>query len=397
MAAVYKVGKKWRADWTDKEGIRHRERFNTKGDADAALTEIKSQLKDGTYVAPAKIPTFGQLADDWFADRLKLSNSPGKGYRPSSLAQWQSHIAHIKFSFDNTRATDVDAQAIGLAIGKWQLPKKEDGRGLSPRTVGKVLTTMSRIFRFGIANKKRTGVQADYTKVLEKLKESSGEQTETGEALYSKLREVTEQEVLTPQEAKQVVLAARPGLYRTIIQTAIFTGARVSELLALRWQDVDLETGRVNIRRTVSTARVKGEPIAEKFRWFDPKTENGIRSIPIGSDLVSALRGWKEKCPKSRLDLVFCNEFGEPHNRTGVGRHGLAPALEKAGIDKAISMHGLRHTYSSMLIFLKRPITEVSAYLGHKDVSITMRIYAHFLREKKQDTMSDLERLIQNG
>ena len=40
MAAVYKVGKKWRADWTDNEGIRHRQRFDTKGEADAALTEV---------------------------------------------------------------------------------------------------------------------------------------------------------------------------------------------------------------------------------------------------------------------------------------------------------------------------------------------------------------------
>lgn len=60
-------------------------------------------------------------------------------------------------------------------------------------------------------------------------------------------------------------------------------------------------------------------------------------------------------------------------------------------------MHGLRHSYASMLILLRRPITEVSRYLGHADVSITMRVYAHFLKLKKQDTMSDLEGLVQNG
>lgn len=60
-------------------------------------------------------------------------------------------------------------------------------------------------------------------------------------------------------------------------------------------------------------------------------------------------------------------------------------------------MHGLRHTYASMLILLKRPITEVSEYLGHADIAITIRIYVHLLKVKKQDTMSDLERLIQNG
>ena len=66
---------------------------------------------------------------------------------------------------------------------------------------------------------------------------------------------------------------------------------------------------------------------------------------------------------------------------------GLSPALEQAKIEKAVTMHGLRHTYASMLILLK-PITAVSEYLGRADVSTTMRVYAHFLKEKKQDTTS---------
>jgi integrase len=395
MAAVYKVGKKWRADWTDNEGIRHRERYKTKGEADARLTEIKSQLKEGTYVAPKDIPAFSTLADSWIAGRIEQSRTPGAGYRPSSLAQWQTHIAHMKACFGEAiKVNDIDARAIEKAIGKLRLAKGQGGRGLSVKTVGKVLTTMSRIFKFGIRNK--CGIQTDPTKLIEKVKENSGEQTETGERL-NVLHKVTEKEVLTPEEARRVILAAKPRLYRAIIQTAIYTGARISELLALRWQDVKFDRGVIEIRRTVSTARVKGETAQEKHRWFDPKTKQGVREIPIPPQLVAALKEWKEKGPKSRLDLVFCNEFGEPCDRTGIGRYGLTPALAQAGIDKAVSMHGLRHTYASMLILLKRPITEVSRYLGHADVSITMRVYAHFLKPKKQDTMSDLEMLIQNG
>ncbi len=61
---------------------------------------------------------------------------------------------------------------------------------------------------------------------------------------------------------------------------------------------------------------------------------------------------------------MFCNEFGEPCDRTGIGRYGLRPALYQAGIDKAVSMHGLRHTYASLLILLGRKIPEISRYLG---------------------------------
>jgi integrase len=82
---------------------------------------------------------------------------------------------------------------------------------------------------------------------------------------------------------------------------------------------------------------------------------------------------------------------------SGIGRYGLKPALEQAAIEKGVTMHGLRHTYASMLILLGRKIPAVSSYLGHADVAITMKVYAHFLKPKKQDTMSDLERLIENG
>ena len=112
---------------------------------------------------------------------------------------------------------------------------------------------------------------------------------------------------------------------------------------------------------------------------------------------MTALKEWKEKCPQSRLDLVFCNELGQPCDRTRIGRYGLRRALTQAGIEKNVTMHGLRHTYASMLILLARPITEVSPYLGHSDVYVTVTVYVHFLKPKKQDTMSDLERLIENG
>ena len=71
---------------------------------------------------------------------------------------------------------------------------------------------------------------------------------------------------------------------------------------------------------------------------------------------------------------------GNPGGRTGRNR------------EDSQHMHRLRHTYASMLILLGRKIPEVSRYLGHADIAVTMKVYAHSLKPKKQDTMNDLER-----
>jgi integrase len=84
-----------------------------------------------------------------------------------------------------------------------------------------------------------------------------------------------------------VILAAKPGLYRPVIQTAIYTGARISEILALRWPDVDLDRSVLDIRRSISAAKVKGETNQERVRWFDPDL-SGAREIPFGGELVNA-------------------------------------------------------------------------------------------------------------
>lgn len=393
MAKIKKMGSRYRVDYIDPTGIRHRMKYKTWTEADAELTRVKGEMQSNTYVNPKRVPTFEALAAAWLTGRIEQSRTPGRGYRPSTLAAWQAHIDHMVKVLGKYQANEIGAEAVERALAKWQQAKADGGHGLSPHTASKILTTMTRIFKSGIKSKFLT---CDPVSLVERVKTDSGEQSEAGERLRAD-REISERDVLTPEEAKRLVLAAKPGLYRTIIQTAIFTGARHGELLALRWSDVKTDAGLIEIRRNISMAHVRGEANQEKYRWFDPKTASGIREVPMPAELAGTLKSWQERCPKGKLDLVFPTAIGEPCHRSNILRFGLYPALKQAGIEKDISMHSLRHTYASMLIALRRPITEVSRYLGHADVSITMKVYAHFLKPKKQDTMMDLEQLIQNG
>ena len=111
----------------------------------------------------------------------------------------------------------------------------------------------------------------------------------------------------------------------------------------------------------------------------NPNTPGGLVGCENLADFLAAVN-----TPRKIVILV----------KAGPAVDDVVKQLIEAGIEKAVTMHGLRHTYASMLILIRRPIMAVSAYLGHADVAVTMKIYAHFLKEKKQDTMSDLERLI---
>jgi len=393
-ARVVKIGKKWRLDYFNEDGIRRRIRFPTWTEANNERIRIEGELKVGIHVDPKKIPTFEEFAKGWFQSRVEKSREAGKGYRPSTLAAWQAQIDnHLIRRLGKYPVNEIDVGSIERAKTNWTTKKIEGGHGLSDRTANKVLTTLVRILKKALKDKLITTFNP--ATLVEREKDGTGEQTEDGQRIERDMA-VTEENVLTPEEIMRLILAAKPGLYRTIITTIAYTGMRHDEALALRWSDVEpLEAGEVRVTRTLSTAKVKGEENQNRFRWFDPKTKAGRREIPIGKELIDYLRDWKPKCPQSRHDLVFPSLLGEPLHRSNILRYGLYPAIEQAGV-KYITMHGLRHSYASMLITLKRPITEISRFLGHKDVSVTMRIYAHFLKPKKKDTMTDLGKMI-NG
>jgi integrase len=115
---------------------------------------------------------------------------------------------------------------------------------------------------------------------------------------------VNPDKVLSPEEAARLIAAAQPGFYQAFLLTAVLSGARVGELTALTWDDVDLDEGAIAIRRTVSWAKPRGTVGQAKPRFYEPKTKSSYRTIPMASELVSALRRWKLACPPSPLALV---------------------------------------------------------------------------------------------
>ncbi len=159
---------------------------------------------------------------------------------------------------------------------------------------------------------------------------------------------------------------------------AIASGARISELVGLKWEDVDLVASTLRICRTLQ--RIGGQ-------WVEgePKTQAGRRTISLPPTAVEALKKQKAMTEERRLQagpgwredhgLVFTGEVGGPL-LASTPEHALRRLCRKLGLPP-VTPHGLRHLSASLLLDQGVPVTAVSRRLGHADAGITMKIYAH--------------------
>ncbi|HEM6363157.1 TPA: site-specific integrase [Streptococcus suis] len=171
----------------------------------------------------------------------------------------------------------------------------------------------------------------------------------------------------------------------TIFHTLAFTGLRKSELMALRWKDIDIQKGTLSVNQTI----VYGENNLMKFQT--PKTQKSMRTISLDYKTLNVLKSWKIEKKKlifpNKLNedcLVFTNSDGSPHSFDFINYH-LKLLIKKFNL-KPITPHGFRHTHCSLLFEAGATVKEVQERLGHEDIKTTMNIYAHVTEQAKEQT-----------
>jgi integrase len=333
-----------------------------------------------------------------------VSNEVCNVYRSSSLSFWRTHIdnylvPHLgEYRLDRIDVKTVEEFRDKLSVGR------KPGRGLSPRTVNKILTTGSAIFKFAM----RHGlVRTNPFALAERLRSDSKEIREWDES--GDREETLEENVYSTDEIARLLDAAEPGRDHTMFLTAALTGIRHGDLLALQWGDFDLEAGKMTVRRSVSWAKAPNgeednatgidlEPSQGQgtfrpvFKFTKPKTAAGIRTIPLAPELVSALRRWKLQCPPSDLELVFASESGHPLQRKSV-LNALHRTQRRAKL-RQLDIKALRHSFASLLIAAGRSVTEVQYLMGHANPMVTLRVYSHWLKKTETTGVSDLAKAI---
>lgn len=170
------------------------------------------------------------------------------------------------------------------------------------------------------------------------------------------------------------------------ILLSAFTGIRIGELCALKWNDIDLENKILHINKTVQ--RISAQSVTEKSKTVvnisAPKTEYSVRDIPIPEFLIEKLKSNYSSDEKYLLSGTC--KLVEPRCLS----YRFKSILKKVNLP-SIKFHSLRHTFATNCLQQNFDIKTLSEILGHSDVSTTMKIYVHSSMERKCACMSMLK------
>jgi len=181
----------------------------------------------------------------------------------------------------------------------------------------------------------------------------------------------------------------------TAFHLELGSGMRRGELLALRWQDIDLETCECRIVRSL----VRG--VSGIVRINEPKTKKSKRNIILPSSAIDALRIHKVNQTKEKManrkhyaenDLIFCDELGDFLKPDGFVK-SYKRLLKKCNLP-IISFHELRHSVATALLSNGTSAKEVQELFGHSKVNTVLDIYSHVIPEIKNKTAESLNNLL---
>ena len=190
----------------------------------------------------------------------------------------------------------------------------------------------------------------------------------------------------SPQEIKDILIAFKGHKFEPLIATAIYTGMREGELLALKWKNINLDEGYIKVEESISRTAVFNSDGTKEYKMLtlDPKTQKSLRNIYIPDVLIKVIKN----IPKTS-EYVFTN------NNEPITHKSLYFQWQKILKENNIphkKFHALRHTYASTLLANGADIKSVQDLMGHHDISIT-QVYLHSLPETKKNVVSIFDNL----
>ena len=329
------------------ERIRKTSPVPTKRGAEAYEREVRNALLAGTYEKEAPqppptptittIPTLAAFAEEYVRAWATPRN------KQTTLQDKKSHLRkRLEPRFGELQLDQIGRREIDSFTA--DMLEEE----VAPNTINNYLTTLGDMLT--------AAVEWEYLTKRPKIR---------------KLKADTEFDFLDFAEADRLLDAADPP-WHTMILVALRTGLRRGELIALRWEDVDVIGGKLIVRQSATRGIIDV-----------PKSGHG-REVALSHQALRALKAHRHL----RGEFVFCREDGRMLNQDELPER-LYAVCRKAGLRK-VGWHVLRHTFASHLVMRGEPLKSVQELLGHASITTTMR-YAHLSPNVRRDAVNHLD------
>ena len=238
------------------------------------------------------------------------------------------------------------------------------------------------IYGEGLSDRMVRMCHATCRSALEKAKQEG--LIRTNPAIGCKLppKKAREMQVLDRDELRRFLIQAKVEGYYELFLLELSTGLREGELLALQWDDLDFQTGVLNINKQVNA-------VGGGLHFSTPKTKSSIRKIVLPSSVLEVLREYK-KTVVSRWMFPSPLKYDMPIS-PGVADRQLSRILEMAGC-KHVRFHDLRHTFATLALQGGMDIKTLSAMLGHVSAATTLDIYTHITDDMQRQAAANIDR-----
>ena len=341
--------------WSARNGKQIKKTLPTLSAAKAWRQDAQVALRQGT-LRPASPSTLKQAADAWLEGARKglIRNRSGDVYKPSAIRSYEASLRlRVVPELGAVRLTE---------IRRTDLQDFTDGllaEGLDPSTIQTTLMPLRAIYRRAVA---RGEMAVNPTTGLE-LPAVRGKRDR----------------IASPEEAAHLIAALLPD-DRALWATAMYGGLRRGELMALRWENVDLAKGVIRVDR--------GWDMLEGV--IELKSHKGRRMVPIAAVLRDHL---VEHRMSAHDGLVFGRTPLSPFSPNSVSARA-ATAWAKV---KPITLHEARHTFASLMIAAGVNAKALSTYMGHANIAITLDRYGHLMPGNEEEAAGLLDAYLERA
>lgn len=281
-------------------------------------------------------------------------------------------------------------------LGKITRREAGQGKGVSPTTANRVRSTL----RIALGDAVSERIIPDNAAKLSKARKERRD----------RVRPLEHDQIL------QLLEASKDHDLGPLIRVAVTTGLRQGELLALEWRDVNLESGELHVRHTLTRDSTGA------WKRSETKTDQSRRTIRLTPSTVAAFRrqrainaenqlkatqywkrrllnpGYRERGEEPQysdphtMDLVFMTGRGNPHHGPTV-THALQELLDGIGLPRQ-RFHDLRHAAASLLLSEGATLFDVKETLGHAQYGLTANLYGHMTERRAEDVSRSMARAL---